>query len=501
MISATKWVPRGAAAEVPRKADLDEAEMARIAELAKLELADAESDLSTARDSLADPPAAAPTAAAGAPAAIDDNDDDLKEYNMSDYDDEVNAENNATIAGVQGLAYYGPDEEDEFLTLPSAQEQQEEDDEMNITKTDNMLLAAKTEDDVSLIEVHVYDDSDANLYVHHDFMLPSFPLCLEWVPITPGTTSAGNFVAVGTFEPEIEVWDLDLVDGMFPTAILGNTDRPEAQRAGTGKKKRKVKKANDEYHVDAVLSLASNPNQANLLASASADQTIKLWDLSSDSTTTAAQSFAKYHTDKISSVAWNPVEPTVLLSGGYDGYARVGDARSASIAKDSRAYKLRGDVENVQWSQEGTYFYAGTDQGTITKFDARVADKPVWTLQAHDSEVTSFAVNSFIDNLMVSSSSDHQVKLWNIANDQPSMVLSRDFDVGKVFSVGFGPEKATKSLLSVAGSQGKLKVWDAFSNRAVRSAFARPGETKPQSELNEKLVAANDDDEESEDDE
>ena len=64
-----------------------------------------------------------------------------------------------------------------------------------------------------------------NLYVHHDIMLPSFPLCLEWLDFRlgrkVGTEGSGNYIAVGTFDPEIEIWDLDTVDSMYPDAILG----------------------------------------------------------------------------------------------------------------------------------------------------------------------------------------------------------------------------------------------------------------------------------------
>lgn len=491
MFSATAWVPRGAAAEMPRKADLDEKEMSRIAELAKLELQDAEEDLSAAKGSQENPPSA----------TMDADDDDLKEYNMSDYDNEVEEDKKNTIAGVQGLAYYGPDEHDEYLTLPDAQDLQEEEDETRIYSTDNMLLGAKTEDDVSLLEVHVYDDKEGSLYVHHDIMLPSFPLCLEWLPVTPGTDSKpGNFVAIGTFEPEIELWDLDLMDSMFPAAILGKSDRPEARALGTGKKKRKLKVANDNYHVDAILSLASNPNHRNLLASGSADTTIKMWDLNSSNTEMAARSLNSYHTNKVSSVSWNPTESTALLSGGYDSYARVGDMRSANIKKDSRAFHITGDVENVQWDKDGIHFYVGSDRGQIYKFDGRQDAKPLWTLQAHDSEVTSFAVNNYVDNFLATASSDHLVKLWDLRDGKPTMILSRDFDVGKVFTLSFGPEEATRSLLSVGGSEGKLKVWDAFTNKAARGAFAGKLGLQTPAATEERLIAANSDSEEEEED-
>lgn len=40
------------------------------------------------------------------------------------------------------------------------------------------------------------------------------PLCLEWLDFCPGRTvgdgQRGNFVAVGTLDPEIEIWSLDV---------------------------------------------------------------------------------------------------------------------------------------------------------------------------------------------------------------------------------------------------------------------------------------------------
>ena len=45
MITASIWVPRGAAAVFPTKYDIDEDELARISKLARLQLEDAQEDL------------------------------------------------------------------------------------------------------------------------------------------------------------------------------------------------------------------------------------------------------------------------------------------------------------------------------------------------------------------------------------------------------------------------------------------------------------------------
>lgn len=54
MITATAWVPRGFAAPFPTKYEFDEDEFQRIAELAKLQLDDANEDLDDARKNAAE---------------------------------------------------------------------------------------------------------------------------------------------------------------------------------------------------------------------------------------------------------------------------------------------------------------------------------------------------------------------------------------------------------------------------------------------------------------
>jgi periodic tryptophan protein 1 len=56
-----------------------------------------------------------------------------------------------------------------------------------------------------------------------------------------------------------------------------------------------------------------------MLASASADTTVKLWDLSRAA---CLRSFA-HHADKVQSAVWNPAESTVLLTGAFDKTAKV----------------------------------------------------------------------------------------------------------------------------------------------------------------------------------
>jgi periodic tryptophan protein 1 len=411
------------------------------------------------------------------------------------------------FGNVRSLAYHDSNEEDPYITMKENEEDDEDREELQILATDNMLLAAKVEDEVAHLEVYVYEDEADNLYVHHDIMLPAIPLCVEWLDLPVGKSNLekdarANFVAIGTFDPDIEIWDLDTIDCMYPNAILGqggNENGAESKGGEKKKKRKKSKKANDIYHVDAVLAIAANRHHRNLLASSSADKTVKLWDLH---TTKCAKSYS-HHTDKVCSIAWHPKESTVLLSGSYDRTVVAADMR-APDAKAPR-WGVESDVESVRWDpHDPNLFYISTENGIIHYHDVRnaplnpAASKPVWTLHAHDESVSSFDINPIIPGFMATGSTDRTVKLWNIQPSGPSMVVSRNLEVGKVFSTVFAPDEEVGFRLAVAGSKGSVQIWDTSTNPAVRKAFAH--RVKPiEGEVKERLVGVEEDSSESED--
>ncbi|KAG0205776.1 hypothetical protein BGX28_002699 [Mortierella sp. GBA30] len=463
MISALQWVRRGAAQARPDKYDLDEKEFKRINEFAAQHLADAKEELEAAQKAENDPNGMAVE-------TISEANPELAEYNLDDYDEDKPEGQEATIfSNLKGLTYYQSNREDPYITLRDEEDEDQED--IMIQATDNLLLAAKTEDDISHLEVYLYDESEeneANMYVHHDIMLPAFPLCLEWLDF------------------RTEIWDLDTIDNMYPDAVLGAQDKTKKKKGA-----KKSKKPNNEYHTDAVMALAWNKQHRNILASASADTTVKLWDLT---TQQCAHSFT-HHTDKVQALAWNPIESTALATGSYDKTVVVFDSR----APDARAtWRLQADVECLRWDpHDANCFYVSTDDGMVQYFDGRQGGaQPVFRLHAHDKAVSALDVNTTVRGCIVTGSTDGSVKVWDVNENRPSMVTSRQVknDIGQVFSLTFCPDAPFN--LAMAGSAGKVNIWDIATNAGVRRAFEGRSTIVASSRAEkEKVVAMPSDDE------
>ena len=271
------------------------------------------------------------------------------------------------IHHAQGGARHSPcyDSPDKYADRKDDRELEREENE--VLPADNMLVTAIVEQNVPQLHFFVYDEGTEYLGPHHDLLLSSMPLCLEWLDYPVASTASamdtgdesapsppqfGSYIAIGTMDPEIEIFSVDLLESVCPDMVLGDPKATAAhvpEPAGTGKKKRKKAKhraVSEKHHVDAVLSLSWNRVARQMLASGSADRTVKLWDLSRDQKEGAFRSFEKLHKDKVQAVQWNPAEPAVLLSGSYDRTVRVFDSR----APDANVGAVVGaDVEAIRW--------------------------------------------------------------------------------------------------------------------------------------------------------
>mmetsp|Transcript_27807 Transcript_27807/g.63691 ORF Transcript_27807/g.63691 Transcript_27807/m.63691 type:complete len:603 (-) Transcript_27807:399-2207(-) len=413
-----------------------------------------------------------------------DGDDDVDE-DEDDYLDDLPDSREYVPTNVEGLGAMN-------LAGTKEEKEEEEDDGSDVEDTDLrpndvMVLAAKTEDDYASLEIYVYEPKDGNLYVHHDIVLPAFPLALAHGELSP-SGAAANLCAVGTFEPGIEIWNLDVLDVLEPVCVLGGeagaglgagAPIPKFSSSTSGKKKRRGRRPppglKPGSHADAVMALAWNGIHRQVVASASADASVKLWDITHGSGGEPAATLT-HHADKVACAAWHPHEPTVLATGALDRSVGIVDARQRDSG-GSRRVTLSAECEAVAWDpHHGERLTAAAEDGVVSCWDVRKMDKVLWSLVAHEGGTNGLDYNRHVPGLMTTCSIDKTVALWDASCTKaaaPVQVASKEMGGGRLFSVSFYPSDPW--LLGCGGDNNLLCLWDLREEMHVRKNFPDVG--------------------------
>jgi RNA polymerase sigma factor (sigma-70 family) len=163
------------------------------------------------------------------------------------------------------------------------------------------------------------------------------------------------------------------------------------------------RKGTCEGHTDVVHAAAFAPD-SKLLATASEDRTVRLWDRE----TCREQNVCQGHTDGVVSLAFSPDGKTVA-SGGKDGTVRLWDAATG---------KLRATLEgnDVAWglafAPDGKALAAGRNDQTVEVWDVATGRRQA-TLRGHTQAVRAVAFSR--DGLhLASAGDDTTIRLWEL---------------------------------------------------------------------------------------
>ncbi|KAG5064848.1 hypothetical protein JHK85_006031 [Glycine max] len=439
MISAISWVPKGVSKSEPVVADPPpEEEIQEIIASHTTKSGDSDNEVANNDEVVAQALNVADAVGKASTGSCDEITLALKDLDMDRYDDED--EGIEVFSSGIGDLYYPSNDMDPYIKDKNDDDSDELED-MIINPTDSVIVYACTEDEVSYLEVLVIEDADSsemNVYPHHNIIIPAFPLCTAWLDCPLKGGERGNFIAVGSMEPSIEIWDLDVIDEVQPCVVLGGFE--EKKKKG----KKKPIKYKDDSHTDSVLGLAWNKEYRFVQA-----------------------------------VAWNHHAPQVLLSGSFDHTVVLKDGRMPSHS--GYKWSVTADVESLAWDLHTEHsFVVSLEDGIVKGFDIRTANSDsssdlssTFTLHAHDKAVTSFNLcpvdMTSRPQLLATGSMDKTVKLWDLSNNQPSCVASKSPRAGVIFKISFSEDNPF--LLAIGGSKGKLQVWDTLSDAGISRRY------------------------------
>ncbi len=372
------------------------------------------------------------------------------------------------------------DDAPEDAKYPFGFEESEEDkDDYNIRDTDAMIAAASIEGEFSHLEVYVFEENTSTLFVHHDIMLSSFPLCLEWLPYTPGSMGTsgptkGNYVIVGSFLPEIEIWNLDVLNALEPEFTLGGT--VQTKKSGGIKKLKQKTEYVPGSHTDAVMCLSLNSTRNYILASGSADASVKIWDLN----TQKCLHTMTHHKDKVQGLKWHPVEEGVMATASFDHKLCVRDVRDSKM---ELTRDMKADVETITWHPHDTYLLSvASEDGTVETHDVRsFAGTPLVSFKAHDKAVSALTCSTGVKGMVVTASADQKIKVWDytkIEGQAPKLVAEKNPGMGELYCCHF--YRDSPWFIAAGGSKGELYVWDLEENASIVATFGGKTEKGPE---------------------
>jgi WD40 repeat protein/serine/threonine protein kinase len=192
-----------------------------------------------------------------------------------------------------------------------------------------------------------------------------------------------------------------------------------------------------------------------VLASASGDGTVKLWDARIGQELRTLRG----HTGAVMSLSF-AADGQVLASAGGDGTVKLWDARTGQELRSLRGHM--GKVMSVSFAADGQVLASASEDGTVKLWDVRTGQE-LRTLLGHTGAVTSV---SFAGDgqALASASGDRTVKLWDARTGKELRTLRGHTD--NITSVSFA---ADGQVLASASGDKTVKLWDARTGQELRS--------------------------------
>jgi WD40 repeat protein/uncharacterized caspase-like protein len=292
------------------------------------------------------------------------------------------------------------------------------------------------------------------------------------VKFMPGEIKAGRYQLISTgVDKTVRIWQVfnrysNQAQGIYSVAVSPLISDTFAAADWDGKIKIWQNTADGTQklirtlagHQDTITQIKYSPD-GKLIASASWDQTIKLWD----EKTGALINTITGHQDGINSIAFSP-DGQILISGGEDKTIKIWNL----VDQPKLIKTLTGHTDSIKAvtvSPDSKLIATAGYDNTIKIWS--IAGKLLQTIDAHSLAINSLAFNLDSETL-ASGSWDNTVKLWSIQDGGNSSKLLHTL-AGHQDGVTTISLNADGTVLASGSGDRNIKLWDPKTGELIKT--------------------------------
>ena len=292
------------------------------------------------------------------------------------------------------------------------------------------------------------------------------------VAFQPGADLAGGLLASGSYDRTARIWDLRT--GRETRSLPGHGSwvlsvawSPDGQRLATGCADGILRLWNPAAgdltrelrgHEDWIRGVAFNlsalgSDGGGLLASASEDRTVRIWE-----TATGRELHRLAHPAQVHAVAWSP-DGTSLASASEDRTVRLWDPRSGR--EERRGIGHTGSLHGITWSPDGKSLATGSSDRTLRIWNAAILQE-VRRFPGEEHWVSGLAFGPGGISL-AAASHDHIARLWDVRTGRQTRRFREPGQ--RLWGIAF---RADGWTLAGACEDGTVALWSVVDPTAVR---------------------------------
>ncbi|PSB08499.1 hypothetical protein C7B62_16480 [Pleurocapsa sp. CCALA 161] len=212
-----------------------------------------------------------------------------------------------------------------------------------------------------------------------------------------------------------------------------------------------------DHQAEEINSLAISPNNPHTFAAATGASQIEIWQNNYDRTQKLIRTFSG-HTESISQITYSP-DGKIIASASWDQTIKLWNTHTGELIKTLKTYQ--DGINTIAFAPDGQTLISGSEDKTIKLWNTAGRPKLIKTLTGHTDSVKVVIVSPN-NKLIASAGYDNTIKLWTIKGELLQTIKAHNLAITSLIFT------SNSNFLASGSWDNTVKIW-AIKNAAKNS--------------------------------